>query len=271
MVAALLEGYSLRSKARMTSVAINTVMKLLVDLGRACLDYQRETLVNLPCKRLQVDEIWSFCYAKQKNIPPRLQGMEGIGDVWTWTAIDADTMLVPCWMIGGRDAGYAHEFISDLASRLAGRVQLTSDGHKAYLEAVENAFGADVDFAQLVKLYGAERADEARYSPTRCIGVKSHVVTGEPDGRHTSTSYIERQNLTMRMGMRRFTRLTNAFSKKFANHAVAVALHFMNYNFARIHQMLRITPAMAAGAADHVCEIEEIVGLLDRKPAISAA
>jgi IS1 family transposase len=270
-VTALVEGNSIRSTVRMTGVAKNTVIKLLVDLGCACLDYQRCTLVNLPCKRLQVDEIWSFCYAKQKNIPPRLQEMGGIGDVWTWTAIDADTKLVPCWAIGGRDAGYAHEFIHDLASRLAGRVQLTSDGHKAYLEAIEDAFGADIDYAQLVKLYGVERESEARYSPAKCIGIKAHAVTGDPDARYVSTSYVERQNLTMRMSMRRFTRLTNAFSKKFANHAAAVALHFMYYNFARIHQTLRVTPAMEAGVADHVWTIEEIVELLERKPEIEAA
>jgi IS1 family transposase len=271
VVAALVEGNSIRSTMRMTGVAKATVMKLLVDLGCACLDFQRATLVNLPCKRLQLDEIWSFCRMKQARVPPELQVMGGIGDVWTWTAIDADTKLVPCWAVGGRDAGYAHDFISDLASRLASRVQLTTDGHKPYLEAIEDAFGDDVDYAQLVKLYGAERETEARYSPAKCIGIRARAVTGNPDGRHISTSYVERQNLTMRMSMRRFTRLTNAFSKKLENHAAAIALHFAYYNFGRIHSTLRITPAMAVGVADHVWELEEIVGLLDRKPEIEAA
>jgi IS1 family transposase len=271
VVAALVEGNSIRSTVRMTGIAKNTVVKLLVDLGTACLEYQHDKLVGLSCKRLQVDEIWSFVGMKQKKIPVERQGEPGIGDVWTWTAIDADTKLVPCWAIGGRDAGYANEFIRDLTARLAGRVQLTSDGHKVYVEAVEDAFGADIDYAQLVKLYGAERPDEARYSPAKCTGARRQIVTGDPDERYISTSYVERQNLTMRMHMRRFTRLTNAFSKKLANHSAAIALHFMYYNFGRIHSTLRITPAMAAGVADHVWELEEIIGLLNRSWKIEAA
>ncbi len=262
VVAALVEGNSLRATSRMTGVAINTVMKLLVDLGAACDRYQRETLVNLRCKRLQCDEIWSFVYAKEKNAPQDMKDAGKAGDMWTWTAMDADSKLIVSWLVGGRDAGYATVFMEDVASRLATRVQLTTDGHKAYLEAVEGAFGMDVDFAQLVKLYGEAPEGQRRYSPPICTGCKRTAVSGDPDPAHISTSYIERQNLTMRMSMRRFTRLTNAFSKKAENHEAAIALYTLYYNFGRVHQTLRVTPAMEAGVADHVWSIEEIVELL---------
>lgn len=255
----LVEGNSLRATSRLADCSINTVTKLLVDVGTACAAYQDKTLRNLPCKRVQVDEIWSFVYSKQKNVP---EGMEGqAGDVWTWTAICAETKLVPSFLVGGRDGGYAMEFITDLAGRMASRIQLTSDGHKAYLEAVESAFGRDVDYAQLIKIYGAAPEGQRRYSPAQCLGTQVSQVSGDPAMEHVSTSYVERQNLTMRMSMRRFTRLTNGFSKKVENHAHAVALHFMYYNFGRIHKSLRITPAMAAGVSDHVWSLEEIAAL----------
>jgi len=254
----------------MTGAAKNTVVKLLADVGAACAEYQDKTLRNLSCKRLQCDEIWSFVYAKARNVERAKAAPEGAGDAWTWTAIDADTKLIPCWMIGGRDAGYALEFMNDLASRLSHRVQLTTDGHHAYLVAVQEAFGHQIDWAQLVKLYGPKKggddgSPERKYSPERFIGVKIGKVIGNPEPEAISTSYVERQNLTMRMSMRRFTRLTNGFSKKLENLGYAVALHFMYYNFARIHQSLRITPAMAAGISDHVWELEEIAKLADQK------
>ena len=264
VVAALVEGNSIRATVRMTGVAKNTVTKLLVDLGHACAKYQDEVLRNLPCKRIQCDEIWSFCYAKEKNLPDELKGKLGFGDVWTWTALCADTKLVPSWMIGERNAEFANKFMSDLASRLSHRVQLTSDGHRPYLEAVEGAFGPEIDYAVLVKLYNnPPTGNQSRYSPGQCCGIRKGKIKGNPDPRHISTSFVERQNLTMRMQMRRFTRLTNAFSKKVANLEHAVSLHFMNYNFARIHQTLRVTPAMEAKVSDHVWSLEEIVGLLD--------
>ena len=261
VVASLVEGNSIRATVRMTGVAKNTVIKLLVDIGAACEAYQVEKLVNLPCKRIQCDEIWSFVGAKQKQVN---QGAHGVGDVWTWTAICADTKLVPSWLVGDRGLDTAKRFVSDLAGRLASRVQVTSDGHKCYVDAVEGAFGSEVDFAQLVKQYGNEQREcsEVRYSPAVCTGAKKIQITGTPNPAHISTSYVERQNLTMRMSIRRFTRLTNAFSKKVENHCAAVALHFMHYNFCRIHQTLRVTPAMAAGVTDHVWEIGEIVDLL---------
>jgi len=262
IVAALVEGNSLRSTTRMTGVSINTVTKLLVDLGQACKVYQDHEMRNLPCTRIQVDEIWSFCYAKQKNLPEDLRGVFGFGDVWTWTAICADTKLVPSWHVGWRNAEEAAVFINDLAGRLAQRVQLSSDGHKPYLKAVENAFGADIDYAIIQKLYGSDPNAEKRYSPAVCTGVTKQVVTGNPVDEDISTSYVERQNLTMRMCMRRFTRLTNGFSKKVANHEAAIALHFMHYNFSRIHKTLRVTPAMEAGISDHVWSLEELVGLI---------
>lgn len=264
VVAALVEGNSIRATARITGIARNTITSLLCNLGAVAFDYQDRALRNLRCRRVQVDEIWSFVYAKQKNVAKAKAAPRDAGDCWTWTAIDAETKLVPCFTIGPRDIGTATEFIRDLADRLATRAQLTSDGHKVYLEAVEDAFGTDVDFAMLVKTYGADpKPGEARYSPAVCTGIKKTPITGNPDMAHVSTSYVERQNLSMRMGMRRFTRLTNAFSKKLENHVAAISLYFLHYNFARVHQTLRVTPAMAAGVADHVWEIEEIVRLLD--------
>jgi IS1 family transposase len=257
----LVEGNSINATCRITGAAKATVLKLLADVGAACAEYQNKTLVSLPCKRVQCDEIWSFVGAKQKNVA---QGAAGYGDVWTWTAICADTKLIAAWMVGSRDGEAASAFIADLAPRLANRVQLTTDGHKAYLRAVEDAFGANIDYAMLVKLYGAAhgRSDDHRYSPAHFAGTIKGTVQGKPDPRHVSTSYVERQNLTMRMSMRRFTRLTNGFSKKIENHAHAVALHFMYYNFGRIHKSLRVTPAMEAGIADHVWSLEEIAALV---------
>lgn len=261
VVNALVEGCSIRSTVRMTGVAKNTIVKLLLDLGAACTRYQDETLRNLPCKRLQCDEIWSFVGGKDKNLSAE-QKAAGLGSIWTWTAIDADTKLIASWLVGSRDAESAYEFMQDVAGRLRGRVQLTTDGHRPYLEAVEAAFGSDIDYATLQKIYGNEPNPEKRYSPAVCLGCKVENVTGDPNPKHISTSYVERQNLTMRMSMRRFTRLTNAFSKKVQNHAAAIALYFMYYNFGRVHQTLRVTPAMEAGVSDHVWSIEEIVGLL---------
>ena len=263
IVSCLVEGNSIRSTVRMTGAAKNTVTKLLVDLGSACSRYQDETLRNLECSSIQVDEIWSFCYAKQKNVPEDKQGQFGFGDVWTWTSICADSKLVPSWMIGGRDSEWANVFMNDLASRLKHRVQLSSDGHKAYLEAVEGAFGCEVDYAMLIKMYGKSLEGERRYSPSEYIGTEFRKITGNPDPQKASTSYVERNNLTMRMGMRRFTRLTNAFSKKVENLECAVALHFMYYNFSRIHRTLKVTPAMAAGVTNKLWEIKDIVSLLD--------
>ena len=261
VVAALVEGNSIRATVRMTGVAKNTIVKLLLDLAPAVTRYQDETLRNLPCKRLQCDEIWSFVGGKDKNLSNEKKEA-GLGSVWTWTCIDADTKLIPSWLVGSRDAGTAYEFMSDVASRLRGRVQLTTDGHRPYLAAVDGVFGADIDYATLTKIYGNDPDGEKRYSPAKCLGIKCDIVSGDPDPSHISTSYVERQNLTMRMSMRRFTRLTNAFSKKVENHAAAVALYFMFYNFARVHQTLRVTPAMEAGVSDHVWSIEKIVGLL---------
>jgi IS1 family transposase len=271
-IAALVEGNSVRATCRLTGIAKGTVLKLLVDVGTACAEYQKRVFRNLPCKRIQCDEIWSFCYAKQKNVPADKQGMFGYGDVWTWTALCADSKLVPSWCLGSRDAQTAYAFIEDLAGRLKNRIQLTTDGHRVYLEAVESAFGSEIDYAMLVKMYGNEGQDgENRYSPAECTGSRIIPISGRPDMKHVSTSYVERQNLTMRMSMRRFTRLTNAFSKKVENQAHAVALYFMHYNFCRIHQTLRVTPGMEAGVTDHVWEIEEIVRLLDADYASKAA
>ena len=264
IISCLVEGNSIRATSRMTGAAKNTVVKLLVDVGEACAEYQDRALRNLSCKRVQVDEIWSFCYAKQRNLPPEKRGIWGFGDVWTWTAICTESKLAPCWLVGGRDAEFANAFIQDLSERLANRVQLTSDGHYAYLDAVERAFGADVDYAVLVKLYGTPSDAEKRYSPVECVGARRQTVTGKPSKRHISTSYVERHNLTMRMSMRRFTRLTNAFSKKVENLEHAIALHFMHYNFVRIHQAHRVTPAMAAGVTDRLWEIEDIARLEER-------
>lgn len=266
VVAALVEGCSIRATVRMTGVAKNTIQKLLLELGEAALDYQDRTLVNLPCKRVQVDECWAFCYAKAKNVTPEIKEKNpSAGDVWTWAAIDADTKLIPSWIIGPRDSVTARIFVNDLADRLADRVQLTSDGLRVYLEAVERAFRGDVDYAQLVKVYSNTAEGQKRYSPAECIACEKQAVTGNPDPEHVSTSYIERANLTMRMGMRRFTRLTNAFSKKIENHSAAVALHMLHYNFVRIHQTLKISPAMAAGVTTRLWEISDIVALLDQE------
>ena len=263
IVRCLVEGNSIRATVRMTGAAKNTVTKFMVDIGRACTVYQDKAFRNLSCKTVQVDEIWSFCYAKQKNVPADLRGEFGYGDVWTWTAICADSKLVPSWQVGGRDSEWAKVFINDLASRLSHRVQLTSDGHKPYLEAVEGAFGCEVDYAVLIKHYGKAPDGERRYSPSEFIATEAKKITGSPDPQKISTSYVERNNLTMRMGMRRFTRLTNAFSKKVENLECAIALHFMYYNFVRIHQTLKVTPAMAAGVTDRLWEIEDIVKLVD--------
>jgi IS1 family transposase len=265
VIKALVEGNSIRATCRITGTAKGTVLRLLAEVGEACAKYQDEHLRDLTCRRIQCDEIWSFCYAKEKNVPDDVKGTFGYGDVWTWTALDADTKLVPSWAIGSRGAEAANEFLHDLADRLAHRIQLTTDGHKVYLNAVENVFGIDIDYAMLVKLYGPGPKDEGRYSPAQCNGTEKHVVQGKPDPKHISTSYVERQNLTMRMSMRRFTRLTNAFSKKVENLAHAVALHFMHYNFCRVHKTLGTTPAVAAGIADHEWSVGEIVNLLESK------
>jgi IS1 family transposase len=259
----LVEGNSLRSCARMADVSLNTVTKLLVDFGAACEQFHDEKVNNVRVRRLQCDEIWCFVGAKAKNVTPEKKS-EGWGDTWTWTGLDADTKLCLSYLVGGRGADWAKDFMEDCASRIKGRVQVTTDGHKAYLEAVEGAFGIDCDYAMLQKIYGAPSQDEARrYSPARCIGCDLKVVSGDPDPKHVSTSYVERHNLSMRMGMRRFTRLTNAFSKKIQNHAAMVAIYAVHYNFARIHKTLRITPSMAAGLSDHVWSLEEIVMMAD--------
>jgi len=247
----------------MTGVSKNTVVKLLADLGTACAGYHDRHVRNLRVRRMQCDEIWCFVGAKAKNASLEKK-QEGWGDIWTWVGIDADTKVVVSYLVGGRDGGWAQEFMDDCASRITNRVQITTDGHKVYLDAVENAFGADIDYAMLQKIYGADPENETRYSPARCIGADMKVISGNPDPKHVSTSYVERQNLTMRMHMRRFTRLTNGFSKKIENHRHAVALHYMFYNYCRIHQSLRCTPAMEAGLADHVWNVQEICALLPK-------
>jgi len=258
----LCEGSSIRAITRITGVSKNTVAKLLGDVGRVCMTYHDEHARNLTSKRIQVDEAWAFVYSKQKNVASAKAAPEGAGDVWTWVALDADTKFVASYFVGGRDGECAMWFIDDLRSRLANRVQLTSDGHRAYLEAVEGAFGADVDYAQLVKIYGASpESAKGRYSPADCTGIRKTKIEGNPDMAHVSTSFVERQNLTMRMHMRRFTRLTNGFSKKVENHAYSVALHMMYYNFVKIHSKLRTSPAMAAGVSDRLWEMSDIVAL----------
>lgn len=266
VVRSLVEGNSIRATVRMTGVAKNTVVKLLADLGKVCGEYQNETLRNLNCKLIQCDEIWSFCYAKQKNLPEDKQGVWGYGDVWTWTAIDPESKLVVSYLIGRRDTDCAIMFIADLKTRLANRVQLSTDGLKKYLVAVDAAFGDDeIDYAMIRKVYGKEypAGTQGRYSPAVCIGAKKAKKRGQPDSKHISTSMVERQNLTMRMSMRRFTRLTNAFSKKIENLEHAVALHFMYYNFVRVHQTLKTTPAIAAGVTNETWKIEDVIGLID--------
>jgi IS1 family transposase len=267
IIAALVEGNSIRATGRMTEAAKNTIQKLLLKIGEKALDYQDRVMRDLRCKRIQVDECWTFCYAKAKNVTPEITAKNPFaGDVWTWAAIDADTKLIPSWIIGPRDGVTARIFVNDLADRLADRVQLTSDGLRVYLEAVERAFRGNIDYARLVKIYGNDPEGQKRYSPAECIACEKRAVTCNPDPDHVSTSYIERANLTMRMGMRRrFTGLTNAFSKKIEHHSAAVALHMLHYNFVRIHQTLRTTPAMAAGVSDRLWEISDIVALLDQE------
>lgn len=263
ILSCLVEGNSIRSTARITGTSKNTVVKLLCDLGSACAEYQDKVMRNLSCKRIQCDEIWSFCYAKEKNVPEEKKGQFGYGDIWTWTAICADTKLVPSFLVGNRDGETAKTFMDDLASRLSHKVQLTTDGNKAYLEAVEDAFGADIDYGMLIKIYGLDPEKEKRYSPEKCIKAERVPITGKPDYSKISTSYVERQNLTMRMSMRRFTRLTNAFSKKVENLMHSVSIYFMYYNFGRIHSKLRVSPAMEAKVTDHLWSLEEIVRLAD--------
>ncbi len=259
----------MRSVSRITGVSINTVSRLLVDAGNACAEYHDNTVRGVAAERVQCDEIWSFVGAKQKNVKEMKPPVDGAGDVWTWTAIDADSKMIISYLVGGRDGRYAAGFMDDVAQRLANRVQLTTDGHKAYLEAVEGAFGADVDYAPLVKIYGeAPASAKGRYSPADCTGIKKNPVEGEPDEAHISTSYVERLNLNIRMGNRRFTRLTNAFSKKVDNHLHMLSLYFCHYNFCRLHKTLRVTPAMKAGVSDVVRDMEWIVSLIDaRAPA----
>jgi IS1 family transposase len=265
VISALVEGTSVNATVRMTGVAKHTILKLLADLGTACAEYQDRTFRNLTCRRIQCDEIWQFCCAKAKNVPTDKRGQFGYGDVWTWVAIDPDTKLVPCFTLGGRGPATAKTFMDDLAARLANRVQLTTDGHRVYLDAVENAFGSNVDYAMLVKIYGADAANDTKYSPAECISCRTVEMNGRPNPQHISTSHVERQNLTMRMGMRRFTRLTNGFSKKIENHFCSIAIHFMHYKFCRIHKTLRVTPTMEAGVADHVWSFEELIGLLKKQ------
>jgi IS1 family transposase len=262
VITALVEGCSIRLTVRMTGVAKGTILRLLAEVGQACADYQNVTIRNVKANRVQVDEIWSFVGCKDKNVTIEKIERDGVcGDVWTFTAIDAQTKLVISWLVGSRDAGCATEFLRDVEGRLANRIQLTTDGHKMYLTAVADAFGEGIDFAQLVKVYGNTPEGQRRYSPAQCLGTKRIAISGDPDQDHVSTSYVERQNLNMRMNMRRFTRLTNAFSKKIENHIHMVALFHMHYNFARIHQTLRVTPAMEAGLSQHVWSIREMVEL----------
>lgn len=265
ILAVLCEGMGINAASRIAGVSNNTVLKLLADAGEACAKYQDEAMRDLSCKRVECDEIWSFVGMKQKNVPDELEGVFGFGDVYTWTAIDADTKLIPCWHVGTRDADSAYAFIHDLASRLANRVQLTTDGHKAYIDAVDDAFGVDIDFAQLIKMYGnlgQHKHDNHRYSPAEFTGSEKRRITGNPNIKDVSTSYVERQNLTMRMHMRRFTRLTNGFSKKLENHMHAISLYFMFYNFCKIHKALRVTPAMEAGISEKIWELSDIVALI---------
>ena len=261
----LVEGSSMRSISRVTGVSPNTVDKLLIEAGITCGQFHDRTVRNVQAKKMQCDEIWSFCYAKKRNVPDAKAAPEGAGDVWTWTAIDADSKLIVSWLVGSRDVRDATTFMNDVARRLANRVQLTTDGHKAYLSAVEGAFSENIDYAMLVKLYGPAggTGPEKRYSSGDCCGAIKGVVCGDPEPQHVSTSFVERQNLTMRMSMRRFTRLTNAFSKKFQNHCHAVSLYFVYYNFVKMHKTLRMTPAMAAGIADKLWTMEDIVELID--------
>jgi IS1 family transposase len=269
IITCLVEGNSIRATSRMTGAAVNTVVKLLADVGRACSIYQDKAFRGLTCTRIQCDEVWSFVGAKEKNTTEETKA-KGWGDCWTWTALDADTKLIPCWYVGTRDANAAYHFMHDLAARLANRVQLTTDGHKPYLTAVADAFGDQIDYAMLVKIYGEPAKTEARYSPAQCMGTRKAVILGRPSNSHISTSHVERSNLSLRMGNRRFTRLTNAFSKKVENHEHMLALFFMYYNFCRIHQSLRVTPAMEAGVSNHVWSLDEVISLLESNNAAQA-
>jgi IS1 family transposase len=264
IVASLVEGNSVRSTCRMTGAAKGTVLKLVSELGKVCTEYHNEQVRNVPAKRVQCDEIWSFCYGKDRNVSDE-QRAEGAGSLWTWTALDADSKLIISYLCGGRDASWGMTFMEDVASRVATRVQITTDGHRAYAEAVEGAFGMDVDYAMLIKLYGTPAVSDMRYSPGEVIGTETKIVSGNPERRYISTSYVERQNLTMRMSMRRFTRLTNGFSKKLENHEHMLAIYFMYYNFCRVHQTLRVTPAMESGISDRIWEVEDLVKIMEPK------
>jgi IS1 family transposase len=260
----LVEGSSMRSISRVADVSINTVSKLLVEAGEACLAYHDENVKGLNCKRIQCDEIWSFCYAKEKNAPGAKKAPTFAGDVWTWTSIDAESKLICNWFVGGRDAEFAKQFMDDLAARLSNRVQMSTDGHKVYLEAIEGAFGSEIDYAKLVKMFGTPpETPKGCYSPTDCTGAHKIPMIGRPEWKHISTSHAERQSLTMRMSMRRFTRLTNGFSKKYENHCHALALYFIHYNFIRIHKTLRVTPAMAARVTDRLWSWEDVIAMID--------
>ncbi len=263
----LCEGSSMRSVSRVADVSINTVAKLLTDAGQACAAYHFNTVRRVKARRVQCDEIWSFCYAKDRNVRGAKAAPVGAGNVWTWTALEADTKMILSWMVGGRDAETANIFMDDLQDRVEGRMQLTTDGHRAYLDAVAGAFGDSIDYAMLIKLYGEEpgSSPERKYSPPACIGARKELIAGNPDKAHVSTSHVERHNLNMRMSMRRFTRLTNAFSKRIDMHIHALSLYFVFYNFCRIHKSLRVTPAMAAGVSDTVRDMEWIVGLIDSR------
>ena len=262
---ALIEGNSIRSTCRMTGVAKGTVLSLIADLGEVCASYHEDHVRNVPAKRVQCDEIWSFVAAKEKNATAKVRARGYAGDVWTWVALDADTKLVCSWMVGARHSIAAREFIADLASRLSNRIQLTTDGHSVYVNAVERAFAQEIDYAMLVKVYGETSEGQKRYSPAECLGCQKKPISGDPDPAHISTSFVERQNLTMRMQMRRFTRLTNAFSKKIENHIASIALHYVHYNFVRVHQTLRTSPAMAAGLATRLWTIGDVLALLGRE------
>jgi IS1 family transposase len=271
IIGMMVEGVSIRAISRMTGASKNTIVKLLADAGNACSEYQDTALRNLPCKRIQADEIWSFVYAKQRNVPQDMRGQFGVGDVWTWTALCADTKLIASWYVGTRDADAAWTFMHDLASRLTNRVQLTTDGHRAYLDAVDSAFPSGIDYAMLVKMYGTPPEGQRRYSPALCLSAETSVISGNPDPDHINTSYVERQNLSMRMGIRRFTRLTNAFSKKLENHIHALSIYFMHYNFVRIHQTIRCSPAMEAGVTDKLWSLEDMVAMIDEGQTSNAA
>ena len=272
VISALVEGCSIRSTVRMTGVCKKTVMRLLCEVGSVCADYQDRMFQNLKCERMQVDECWQFVYCKQKTVTPEIAAKNpGAGDAWLWAAIDADTKLVPCWLVGPRTPEAARDFIEDLAGRLSNRIQLTTDGLKMYVRAVDRAFGGDIDYAMLVKLYGIAEGGEKRYSPSVCLGCERHTVSGSPDPAHISTSYVERHNLSVRMTNRRFTRLTNGFSKKIENHAAAVALGYFAYNFIKIHRTLRTTPAMAAGVTGKLWEVSDLVALWEATESQEAA